>query len=116
MSANAAPEVSEVVTTKRHEAPRYVTAVPGGTPKIEPAPIINHTDVELTLLEALVGRQPPFGASEGSDGDMGAGTGTPSVLAPQEAHSATSGALVQPPQGGDGALEQAPWDRWIGHQ
>jgi hypothetical protein len=24
------------------------------------APVINHTDAELTLLESLVGRRPPF--------------------------------------------------------
>jgi hypothetical protein len=28
--------------------------------RIEPAPFINHTDVELALIEALVGRAPPF--------------------------------------------------------
>jgi hypothetical protein len=25
------------------------------------APVINHSDAELALLEALVGRRPPFG-------------------------------------------------------
>ena len=28
-----------------------------------PAAVINHTDDELTLLEALVGRRPPFWGS-----------------------------------------------------
>jgi hypothetical protein len=27
---------------------------------VAPAPMINHTDAELELLESLVGRQPPF--------------------------------------------------------
>jgi hypothetical protein len=27
---------------------------------IEPAPVVNHTDAELILLESLVGRQVPF--------------------------------------------------------
>ena len=27
---------------------------------IEAAPVINHTDTELILLESLVGRKPPF--------------------------------------------------------
>ena len=27
---------------------------------IDGAPVINHTDAELTMLEALVGRRPPF--------------------------------------------------------
>jgi hypothetical protein len=32
---------------------------------IEPAPVINHTDEELILLESLVGRVPPFGSTPG---------------------------------------------------
>jgi hypothetical protein len=35
----------------------------GGEPEgknIRPAPFINHTDQELMLIEALVGRTPPF--------------------------------------------------------
>jgi hypothetical protein len=27
---------------------------------VTPAPVINHTDAELILLEGLTGRQPPF--------------------------------------------------------
>jgi hypothetical protein len=27
------------------------------------APVINHTDAELTMLESLVGRRPPFTGS-----------------------------------------------------
>jgi hypothetical protein len=27
-----------------------------------PAPVLNHTDAELTMLESLVGRKPPFAA------------------------------------------------------
>jgi len=27
---------------------------------MEPAPVINHRDLELILLEEAVGRQPPF--------------------------------------------------------
>jgi hypothetical protein len=30
---------------------------------IEPAPVINHTDAELVLLESLVGRKVPFDVS-----------------------------------------------------
>jgi hypothetical protein len=50
--------VSEVVRTRRHDMPRYVTG--GSAPGIGKAPIKNHTDAELTMLEALVGRYPPF--------------------------------------------------------
>ena len=33
----------------------------GGSPQmLMQAPVINHTDAELILLESLVGRQPPF--------------------------------------------------------
>jgi hypothetical protein len=47
--------VTERIVSKHHDAPRYVTKN-----RIEPAPFINHTDVELALIEALVGRTPPF--------------------------------------------------------
>jgi len=47
--------VTEQIVSKHHDAPRYVTKN-----RIEPAPFINHTDVELALIEALVGRTPPF--------------------------------------------------------
>ena len=35
-------------------------ARPAAAGAIDPAPFINHTDVELALIEALVGRTPPF--------------------------------------------------------
>lgn len=53
--------VRETVKTKHHEAPRYITG--GQAPRIEKAPVLNHTDAELDMLEALVGRQTPFDAS-----------------------------------------------------
>lgn len=54
--ATAADErVAERIVSKHHDAPRYVTK-----DRIQPAPFINHTDVELALIEALVGRTPPF--------------------------------------------------------
>ncbi len=61
LQASAMPEARETVRTTHHEAPRYVYAH-GEMPikMIEPAPVINHTDVELVMLEALVGRVPPF--------------------------------------------------------
>ncbi len=43
------------VKTTHHEEPLLVT---GST--IAPGPFRNHTDAELTMLEALVGREPPF--------------------------------------------------------
>ncbi len=54
-----APQEAETVRTTHHEQPRYI--YPKGMPRmIERAPLINHTDAELILLESLVGRQVPF--------------------------------------------------------
>lgn len=53
------PDVQETVKTQHHEAPRYIYA-PGAPQIIEKAKVVNHTDDELTMLEALVGRSPPF--------------------------------------------------------
>jgi hypothetical protein len=53
------PAVAERIVSKHHDAPRYVLG-PGAADRIRPAPFINHTDVELTLIESLVGRTPPF--------------------------------------------------------
>lgn len=50
----------EDVTTTHHESPRWIRPGAGG-PSIQPAPMLNHRDAELILLESLVGRMPPFG-------------------------------------------------------
>jgi hypothetical protein len=53
------PGEAEVVRTTHHDQPRYI--YPRGMPRmIEQAPVINHTDAELILLESLVGRTVPF--------------------------------------------------------
>jgi hypothetical protein len=53
------PASRETVRTRHHEQPRYIMA--RGSPQmLMKAPVINHTDAELILLESLVGRQPPF--------------------------------------------------------
>lgn len=55
----ADPKAAEVVNTTHHDAPRFI--YPAGKAKvIERAPVINHKDEELILLESLVGRVPPF--------------------------------------------------------
>lgn len=51
---------SETVTTKHHDAPRIILASAPAGKKIRPAPVINHTDEELELIESLVGRSVPF--------------------------------------------------------
>lgn len=53
------PNVTERIVSRHHDAPRYVLKA-GAARRIQPAPFINHTDLELTLIESLVGRTPPF--------------------------------------------------------
>ena len=56
------PDLRETVTTQHHEQPRYIrtgSAMPVDD-MMAKAPVINHTDAELVMLEALVGRRPPF--------------------------------------------------------
>ena len=53
------PSVTERIVSRHHDAPRYVLKA-GAARRIQPAPFINHTDLELMLIESLVGRTPPF--------------------------------------------------------
>lgn len=55
----ADPDVREVVRTQHHEHPLYIGDKPGQGIMLK-APVINHTDAELSMLEGLVGRKPPF--------------------------------------------------------
>lgn len=57
------PTQTENLVTTHHDAPRYVLAEPEKGKRIVPAPFINHTDLELMTIEAIVGRQVPFGLS-----------------------------------------------------
>ena len=53
------PSARETVRTEHHDQPRFVMA--HGAPRmILKAPVVNHTDAELILLESLVGRRPAF--------------------------------------------------------
>ena len=48
------------LSTKHHDSPFYL--LPAGMKRgMLRAPVINHTDEELIMLESLVGRVPPFG-------------------------------------------------------
>ena len=49
----------ETIITTHHDEPRYVYP-PGGEKLITGAPVIDHGDAELILLEALLHRRPPF--------------------------------------------------------
>lgn len=53
------PQSAETVRTRQHDQPRYIYGK--GMPRmLEAAPVVNHTDIELQMLEALVGRKLPF--------------------------------------------------------
>jgi len=67
IEAKADHEVRETVKTTHHESPRFVYAS-GSEQLIVKAPVINHTDVELIMLEEFVGRQPPFVTDEKNGG------------------------------------------------
>jgi hypothetical protein len=54
------PANSETIVSRHHDDPRYITASGDSSKRIRKAPFKNHTDLELTLIEALVGRVPPF--------------------------------------------------------
>ena len=56
---NDDPGARETVRTRHHDQPRYIMAK-GAPQMIMQAPVINHTDAELILLESLVGRSVPF--------------------------------------------------------
>jgi len=53
------PAARETVQTRHHDQPRYIMAK-GAPQMIMTAPVVNHSDAELILLEGLVGREPPF--------------------------------------------------------
>jgi hypothetical protein len=59
LQARDDPTSRETVRTRHHEQPRYIMAR-GAPQMLMRAPVVNHTDAELTMLESLVGRKPPF--------------------------------------------------------
>ena len=54
------PTSKETVAAAHHDKPLYILGKEQAGKNIRPAPFINHTDQELMLVEALVGREPPF--------------------------------------------------------
>ena len=61
VSANDDPDDSELIVSKSHDQPRYITSQSQKGTRIRPAPVINHSNEELELLEAIVGRRTPPG-------------------------------------------------------
>ena len=54
------PSSSESIVSDRHDAPRYIVADADSGKHIRKAPFKNHTNLELAIIEALVGRVLPF--------------------------------------------------------
>jgi len=57
IEAKAEPVNTETITTHHHDEPRFIYNADN---RIEPAPMLNHHDPELVMLEKWVGRVPPW--------------------------------------------------------
>ena len=66
LTPTAAPQESESYSTMHHDKPMYIHNDMKMAKMMVPAGVINHSDAELTLLENLVGRTPPFWGQGGS--------------------------------------------------
>jgi len=60
ITSSTDPQSRVTVVSKHHDRPVYILADASPGQGIRDAPFINHTDQELALIEALVGREPPF--------------------------------------------------------
>ena len=58
-ASNTNPDSKETIESTHHDRPVYIVNDTQGN-NIRKAPLINHTDQELSLIETLVGRIPPF--------------------------------------------------------
>jgi hypothetical protein len=62
--ATASGDARDSYSTRHHDSPRYIYG-DGRKNAIVPASVSNHTDAELIMLEALVGRTPPQSVMDG---------------------------------------------------
>lgn len=62
LSARNDTSQRETIISRHHDDPRWVLREAEDGRRILPAPFINHSDMELIVLESLVARQVPFGA------------------------------------------------------
>jgi len=67
VTPGANPAAAEFIETSYHDHPIVINDDPS-MPTMQPATVINHTDIELTMLENLVGRWPPFYGRPGPSG------------------------------------------------
>jgi len=69
IAASNDPAVKESILSQHHDAPRYVLGPAAQRSKrIVAAPFKDHDDLELMLIETLVGRTPPFSLFDESYG------------------------------------------------
>lgn len=61
LSASDNPDDSELITSNNHDEPRFISREEKNGTRIRTAPVFNHTNEELELLEAIVGRETPAG-------------------------------------------------------
>ena len=61
LAASSDPDDTEIITATNHDLPRYITSKPVKGTRIRKAPVKNHSNSELKLLEAIVGRKVPKG-------------------------------------------------------
>jgi hypothetical protein len=59
VTSNFNPDSKETIKADHHDKPVYIVKDVNGN-NIRKAPLVDHTDQELTLIEALVGRTTPF--------------------------------------------------------
>ena len=59
LTPSADPAAAKIISTRHHEQPLYIGNRPGDA-VMAAGPVVNHTDIELIMLENLVGREPPF--------------------------------------------------------
>jgi hypothetical protein len=67
LEPKANPAQRESYSTVHHDKPMLIHDDPDMAKCMAPASVMNHTDDELTLLENLVGRWPPFWGKGGSN-------------------------------------------------
>jgi hypothetical protein len=59
LASRTQPAAAMTITTRYHDRPVYIGDGSAGAVFTE-APVIDHTDAELIMMESLVGRTPPF--------------------------------------------------------
>jgi len=64
LASNVDPGDHELITSRNHDQPRYILREANGGSRIRAAPVINHSNEELKLLEAIVGRRLPAGVGK----------------------------------------------------